>query len=213
MAKMKKKPAGVQGIEVKTHCAASTQEAGANPDVRLGAAAAESSTLQKKKCVLSRFTHGCVSMPMAVHYRLCTRVKTLDRPWCSKSMLQGNTTSESHHNITHCSQTDEERRPGTSSVPRKNVHFSIKRTLLKIMSMLTHNLLSFINSIKKCSLFLLVALRIKSLPAKTFRRNIKLTHLIKSLFRCLSWDKGAHLNRRSWKQREEGDNGTRGKEK
>ena len=48
MAKMKKKTAGVQGIEVKTHCAASTQEAGVNPDVRLGAAA-ESSTLQKKK--------------------------------------------------------------------------------------------------------------------------------------------------------------------
>lgn len=173
MAKMKKKPAGVQGIEVKTHCAASTQEAGANPDVRLGAAAAESSTLQKKKSVLSRFTHGCVSMPMAVHYRLCTRVKMLDRPWCSKSMLQGNTTSESHHNITHCSQTDKERRPGTSSVRRKNLHFSIKRTLLKIMSMLTHNLLSFINSIKKCSLFLLVAFRNQVPPSQNFQTKHK----------------------------------------
>lgn len=56
----------------------SSQESRVNPSVRLRGveAGVESSALQKKS-VLSRFTHGCVSTPVAMHYGLCTRVETL----------------------------------------------------------------------------------------------------------------------------------------
>ena len=98
----------MQRTGVKTHRAASAQEARVNPSVGLAAAlwsaAAESSTLQKKS-VLSRFTHECVSVPTAVHYGPRTRAETLDGHGCWKSILQGDRTSVSHHNITHCTRT------------------------------------------------------------------------------------------------------------
>lgn len=107
-----KKPAGVwvwvQRTRVKAHCTTDIQETIVNPSVRLVVECCRCCcccwvVYAAEKSVLSCFTHECVSMPTAVHYGLCSRVETLDGPWCWESMLQGNRTSASQHNIIGCS--------------------------------------------------------------------------------------------------------------
>lgn len=71
----------------------------ASKDQREVLAAAQTS--QILKCVLSCFTHGCVSVPRVVHYGLCTRAAGRARCRESQSVSHNNITGWTHADNTH----------------------------------------------------------------------------------------------------------------